>query len=75
MIKIHITFENKDKEAEDTMVSANFVNFEDIQPWLDKVKVLNDDENLTKTVGFLTKPSRPKTEEREPGELERKEKK
>lgn len=75
MIKLHITFENTDKDAEDTMVSAKFGNFDDIYPWLDKVKALNEDENLTKTVGFLHRPKRPATEVQEPGELERKEKK
>ena len=53
MIKLLITFENIDKEAEDTTVSARFKEFDDILPWLDKVKVLNEDENLVKTAGFI----------------------
>jgi hypothetical protein len=53
MIKLLITFENIDKEAEDTTVSARFKEFDDILPWLNKVKVLNEDENLVKTAGFI----------------------
>ena len=55
MIKLSITFENKDKEAENTTVSAKFKDFDSIYPWLEKVSTLNDDENLSRDIGFITK--------------------
>ena len=66
MIKLLITFENIDKEAEDTTVSARFKEFEDIFPWLEKVKSLNEDENLVKTAGFISNKRKEKTDGNSP---------
>ena len=55
MIKLHITFENKDKEAEDIVVSAKFKNFDNIHKWLDKISALNEDNKLKRTPGFIQK--------------------
>lgn len=55
MIKLHITFENRDKEAEDTVVSAKFKDFDDIHKWLDKISLLNEDNKLKRTPGFIQK--------------------
>ena len=56
MIKLHITFENKNKdaEAEDTVVSAKFNNMNDIHKWLDRISGLNEDSKLKRTPGFIT---------------------
>ena len=53
MIKLHITFENTDKDAEDTMVSAKFKEFDQIFPWLKKIEVLNNDKTIKNTPGFI----------------------
>lgn len=53
MIKLHITFENRDKEAEDTVVSAKFKNFDDIHKWLDRISILNEDNKLKRIPGFI----------------------
>ena len=61
MIRLQITFENKDKDAEDTTVSAKFKQFEDIIPWLNKVETLNEDETLKKPLGFILIDRKEKT--------------
>ena len=53
MISITLKFDNRDKDAESTTVSAKFKKFEDIHKWLDKVEALNDDECLQNECGFL----------------------
>jgi len=55
MIKLHITFENDDKEAENIVVSAKFKNFDNIHKWLDKISALNEDNKLKRTPGFIQK--------------------
>jgi len=53
MITVTVKFDNKDKDAEGTTVSAKFKAFGDIHPWMDKVEALNDDEILKNELGFL----------------------
>jgi hypothetical protein len=53
MITVTVKFDNKDKKAEGTTVSAKFKEFKDIQPWMDKVEALNDDKALKNEMGFL----------------------
>ena len=53
-IKVTVKFENKDKDAEDTIVSAYFEEFEKISEWLDKIKDLNEEKKLKHPMGFLT---------------------
>lgn len=55
MIKITVKFENKDKDAEDTIISAYFDKFEKIHEWVDKIKVLNEEKTMKQPMGFLTK--------------------
>jgi hypothetical protein len=55
MIKVTVTFENKDKDAEDTIVQAKFGDFDDIPVWLEKIKHLNEDDTLKKEIGFFAK--------------------
>jgi hypothetical protein len=55
MIKVIVEFENKEKEAEDTKVSARFKKFEDILPWLSKIESLHEKDKIKNTCGFLLK--------------------
>ena len=53
MIKVTVKFENKDKDAEDTVVQSNFKDFDKIYPWLEKIKALHDEDKVKQPAGFM----------------------
>ena len=63
MITVTVKFDNKDKSAEDTTVSAKFQDFKDVRPWIDKVEALNDDGTLKNEMGFLANKKPKETED------------
>jgi SET domain-containing protein len=52
MIKVTVTIENKDEDAEDSTHTAKFKDFDKIPDWLEKVKAFNE-EDIKPAMGFL----------------------